>query len=101
MKKKRTLGRCPLCDYNYGDKKHQRTKHHVFPRYWYSSGITVFVCHECHTREFHRIYPMELNKYAWTKQQCLKYWVDFCKSKGKDAFLIYPQLRQFQYLLYK
>ncbi|HAS92273.1 MAG TPA: hypothetical protein DCS12_08590 [Clostridiales bacterium] len=98
--KKNNLGNCPLCGKCYKSKKHHRTKHHIFPRYWFGSGVTVFVCHECHTNEFHRFYPMKLDGYAWTKKQCLMYWVQFCKSKGKEAFKIYPQLRPYQYLLY-
>ena len=100
MKKKKELGNCPLCRCHYGGKMHRRTKHHIFPKFWFNECLTVLACHECHTREFHKIYPMNLSGNAWTKKQCLMYWVEFCKLKGVDAFKVYPQLRPYQYLLY-
>jgi hypothetical protein len=33
-----------------------------------------------------------LDPRRWTKKKCVKKWAIFCKSKGKDAYEIYPEL---------
>ena len=81
---------CPICNYKYEGKRF-RTKHHLFPRYWYHSGVVVYACAICHTYEFHKMFPMNLNK-VWTRSECIQNWVKFCKIKGRNAYIIYPKL---------
>lgn len=92
-------GYCPICARKYS-VENNRTKHHIFPRYWYGNkgkvqrlknGISVLACHQCHEVEFNRDYPMLLNN-PWTKQECLINWFKFCLSKGKNPLKIYPYL---------
>lgn len=92
-------GYCPLCDRKY-TIENNRTKHHLFPKYWYSRngtvgpvkiGITVYACHECHEVEFNHLYPMILNQ-PWSKSECIINWIKFCYSKGKEPLRVYPQL---------
>jgi hypothetical protein len=101
MKRKMIVGKCPLCKHYYMEAGHSQTSHHIFPKYWYGkAGVKCFVCHQCHCVEFNKLHPMDTeHNHVWTKKQCLKYWIDFCESKGKNAFRIYPQLRSYQYLL--
>lgn len=79
--KKRPDGNCPLCDEPYSNER-IFTKHHIFPKYWYGAGPRIQVCEICH-KEFNTLNPMGKN--PWTKLQCLKRWIRFCFSKGKDA----------------
>lgn len=84
---------CPVCDTDYGheDGKHKRTRHHIFPRHFFKrSWLVVYVCRACHS-EFHYMFR-NLDPRRWTKKKCVKKWVIFCKSKGKDAYEIYPEL---------
>ena len=90
MKKRRFVGRCPICNRAYG-RGNQHTRHHLFPKVWYRDGIKLDVCHLCHQVEFNNIYKM--NHY-WTRKECFNNWVNFCKSKGKNALEIYPELLQ-------
>lgn len=87
-KHKRVGEICPLCERPYNEKR-LGTRHHLYPKLWYGDSVRVEACSECHTYEFHRLYPM-IN--IWTKSTCLKNWVNFCRRKGKDAFKLYPQL---------
>lgn len=86
----KTKGSCPLCDLQY-HKKRRPTNHHVFPRVWYHGiGPLVEVCSDCH-QEFNHDYPM---RSQWSKEECLQNWSDFCKSKGKWMYQVYPHLKQ-------
>ena len=85
------LGNCPLCNETYS-KDNIRTKHHVFPRLWYNSQVTVFCCERCH-KEFHCIYPMNPNN-RWSTYKCIRYWRMFCESKYKNPFKVYPILER-------
>lgn len=92
---------CPLCDKQYdphvqGQFNNVRTKHHIFPKFWYHSGVVVYACSLCHTYEFHIIFSMDGK--VWTRSECLQNWVKFCKFKGKNAFEIYPQLTRLEAL---
>lgn len=90
-KKKKKIGEvCPICSAPYG-KGHTKTRHHIFPKWWYKNGITVLACSKCHQKEFHIKYRMRYGE-MWTPSECLMNWVKFCKQKGKDAFVIYPEL---------
>ena len=86
----KTFGECPLCGLSY-HKRNRKTEHHVLPRMFYSGeeNCKVEVCQTCHQREFNKEYPMIS---VWTKQKCVNNWIKFCKSKGKNAYEIYPQL---------
>jgi hypothetical protein len=96
-RKKKKVGEvCPICDCAY-DSKHRRTRHHIFPKWWYSNGLTVVACSKCHQKEFHVKYVMSW-KNPWTPSECLNYWVKFCKLKGKNAYVIYPELMDLQSL---
>ena len=90
--KNRTPGVCPICDSHYG-KLHRKTRHHIFPKWWYKGGITVDVCSQCHQKEFHKQYPMRFGE-VWSISECVQNWVKFCKSKGKNAYIIYPELKE-------
>lgn len=85
-------GKCPICGRTYTGKN-PGTRHHIFPRMWWRIGLKVPACHECHQEEFHKLYKM-IKK--WTKRGCVKKWIDFCASKGKDAYKIYPQLTNWE-----
>lgn len=94
-KKRRDFGECcPICSKPYG-KNRKRTRHHVFPRWWYRDGITVYACSQCHQKEFHKRFPMKY-KEVWNVSECVQNWVKFCKSKGKNAYEIYPELCDLQ-----
>jgi len=89
---------CPICERMYEPQikykfTNVRTRHHIFPKLWYHSGVVVYACSECHTYGFHKMFIMD-NHRIWTRSECLTYWVRFCKSKGKDAFEIYPHLKE-------
>jgi len=87
------MGKCPLCDNDYssGNTKRRKSRHHIYPKYFYkNTHLVVNVCQECHS-DFHHEFP-SLLPYLWTRAKCLKKWVKFCESKGKDAYEIYPQL---------
>lgn len=81
---------CPLCNKSY-NKKNRRTFHHVFPLVFYrgSKNVKVEVCETCHQREFNYLYPM---RDVWSKKTCVDNWIAFCRSKGKNALEIYPDL---------
>lgn len=84
------LSVCPLCGLEY-HKKRRATHHHIFPRAWYpNSTLLVEVCSDCH-QEFNREYVMDL-RIPWREGECIWNWVMFCRSKGKDALKIYPQI---------
>lgn len=90
---------CPICDRAYEkaeNYKHRnvRTKHHVFPQFWYKEKkhIFIYACSFCHTFGFHAMFPM--GKRVWRTSECIHKWVYFCRSKGKDAYKIYPILRE-------
>lgn len=87
---------CPICERAYG-KNRSKTRHHIFPRWWYRIGIVVIACSDCHQRQFHKKYPMVYGE-IWTRYECVQNWVDFCKSKGKNAYVIYPELCNFESL---
>jgi hypothetical protein len=93
-KKKNTEETCPICG-NYYGKYRQKTRHHIFVKWFYCDGLVVYACSECHQKEFHKYYPMYWDR-PWSRSQCLSYWVQFCKSKGKNAFAIYPELCKLQ-----
>lgn len=92
MKQGIHFGNCPICDKPY-DSKRYRTRHHIFPVWWYEDGIKVYACNQCHQVEFHHWYPMAYSK-PWTPNQCIRKWVEFCFIKGKDAYAIYPVLNE-------
>jgi len=94
-KKPVTKDSCPICDCEYKGKHHRRTSHHIFPRWWYKNSITVYACSKCHQLEFHKIYPMKY-KEVWSISECMQNWVQFCKSKGKNAYEIYPELKSIE-----
>jgi len=94
-KKKKHIGEvCPICDYAY-DKTHRRTRHHIFPRWWYNGNIVVIACSKCHQKEFHIKFPMKWGC-IWSPSECVQKWVKFCKSKGKNAYIIYPELTKIE-----
>lgn len=80
--------RCPLCNEKYSETR-ILTKHHIFPKFWYKAGVRVRVCEPCH-KDFNAKNPMGKN--PWPRESCLKRWIHFCKTKGKEAFEKYPQL---------
>ena len=88
------LGYCPLCELPYGaghNHPRRKSKHHIFCKRWYKGNNTfVYVCQVCHD-EFNNTFPT-YDKDKWNKKLCLYYWVIFCSTKGKDAFVIYPNL---------
>jgi len=91
--------RCPICDCEYEKNlltthSNIKTKHHIFPKYWYKGGVKVYACYKCHIAEFDVIYRMDTQMIPWTPSECLQNWIKFCKSKGKDAFKIYPELKE-------
>jgi len=90
MKKKESC-LCPLCDQKY-HKKNPRTRHHIFPRAFYESNITVDVCHNCHWG-FNVLFPMN---FKWSVLSCINKWKRYCVCYDKDMFVIYPILNQFK-----
>ena len=95
-KKKRVIRRCPLCQKEYG-KEYHKTRHHIFPRAWYKINMRVKVCWVCHEK-FNYQYDM-IKSGEWSKKLCLIHWVDFCACFDCNAFLIYPDLNKFKYLM--
>lgn len=103
----RNHGSCPLCDRDYNSKNHP-SRHHIFPKYWYGQNgivsyvyvksITVEVCSICHRNEFNVMFPMRL-EVPWTLSECVQNWVKFCKTKGKNAYDVYPELKDLKPLL--
>lgn len=86
---------CPICDSRFESDepyvfRNVRTKHHVFPKLWYQDGLRIYACSLCHTYGFHQMFPM--GNRIWTPSECVQNWVKFCKSKGKNAYVIYPEL---------
>jgi len=86
---------CPICGCIYEQDKmyvhrNVKTKHHIFPKKWYGDGPKLYACSNCHTYGFHQMFPM--GNRIWTEIQCIDYWFIFCKSKGKNAYKIYPEL---------
>lgn len=92
MKKKKFAPEtCPICDNLYG-KYRLKTRHHIFfPSRWFENSLVVYACSQCHQKEFHKLYRMDYYN-PWTRAECLANWIKFCKSKGKNAFVIYPEL---------
>jgi len=87
-------GRCPICGRKYNEHL-EETGHHVFPKYWYrGQGPKVPVCRECHN-DFNVMFPMGNGKHVWSLFQCLSKWYKFCKVKGKEMLIIYPQLESY------
>ena len=86
----KTFGSCPLCNKSYS-KRNRKTEHHILPLAFYRSqeNCKVEVCQTCHQREFNHLYPMTT---VWSKKQCINNWVLFCRSKGKNALELYPQI---------
>lgn len=93
MSKRCRTETCPVCD-NYYSKKNYWTRHHIFPKFWYNCNIFVEVCHTCHQVEFHKMFPMG-NK-PWSERTCISNWVRFCRTHKKNAFVIYPFLKNLQ-----
>lgn len=100
------VGICPICDREY-TLENNITKHHIFPKYWYGSKgtvtnlrwkVTVIACMECHVYDFHAMFKMRL-KAPWLVSDCVQNWVKFCKTKGKDAYVLYPKLLNLQPML--
>ena len=93
---------CPICHKQYQKQKMQkhanvRTRHHVFPQIWYGpNGITVYMCFDCHIYGFDKIFYMDLSGQPWLPSECVQNLVKFCKYHGKDAYAIYPQLRNME-----
>lgn len=86
------MKRCPICErpYEKGDGNPQRrSRHHLFPRRWYMTDTTVYVCQKCHD-EFHYRYPLLVK---WSKRQSILFWIEYCESLGKNAHELYPQLK--------
>lgn len=86
------MEKCPLCGCQYQKYPGPRhkTQHHIFLKRWYGTlTLTVSVCRICHN-EFHLWYSTERK---WTKTECVLFWKDFCKTKGKDPDKIYPILK--------
>lgn len=87
---------CPICcrSYEAGHSNPKRkSRHHIYPRYFYpDSTLTVCVCQRCHD-SFHRIF---FYKKRWSKKECVENWIKFCQMKGKNPFKIYPTLIKFK-----
>ncbi len=81
---------CPVCDGAF-TKENPITRHHVFPVKWYKGSPVVAICNKCHG-EFNKANPMKGK--VWTERECLKRFYNFCLSKGKIMFLIYPDLAE-------
>ena len=92
---------CPICGKKYeqavtGIHRNVRTKHHVFPKRDYGPhGVKIEMCWECHHLGFHQMFPMGKDT-IWHPYQCVQYLKDFCESKGKNAYEIYPVLKTLQ-----
>lgn len=97
----RKIDCCPLCDQPYGlSRNHPRrdSRHHVFPRSFYpDSTLVVHVCWTCHD-EFNRDYQNKA-KHRWSKIECIRIWIAFCFMKGKNAYDVYPELKDLKPLL--
>lgn len=85
---------CPVCDKHF-TKENPRTRHHIFPRFWYKSNVVVYACHICHQVEFHHMFTMRTK--VWSVQKCITTWVRFCRTHNKNAFVIYPFLKNLSY----
>ena len=87
--KRKQVEKCPVCDRKF-DKGNYKTRHHIFPKYWYESNVVVEVCHTCHQVEFNNMFP--IGHRVWSLEQCINNWVKFCKLHKKDALKIYPSI---------
>jgi hypothetical protein len=84
----RGYGRCPVCDTKCNDDN-DLTYHHVYyPRRDYELNTIVNICRCCHN-EFNRKYKFTESPSEW---ECLMNLLRFCKSKGKNALTIYPEI---------
>lgn len=88
---------CPICGALYEKEvkyqfKNVCTHHHILPRFWYKDSLRVHACFNCHILGFHKMFPM--GERRWPPVECVEKWVKFCKTKGKNAYEIYPQLRK-------
>ena len=96
MRKKKVIpAQCPICDYKWDGIYHKRTRHHIFPKWYYLGGLKVYACSRCHQYEFHVLFPMIKNE-PWSESVCVQNWVNFCELKGKNAYVIYPELTKLQ-----
>lgn len=85
------IGKCPLCGQQYFGNAVKKTHHHVLPKLWYhGKGPLVEVCSVCH-QEFNHSNPMDFDN-RWSKKDCIWRWIRFCKSKGKNALEVYPEI---------
>lgn len=90
------IGKCLICGQSHTVRKHRKTTHHLFPQIWYGEdGMQVKACFQCHIIDFNAMYPINVEK-PWTVSECVQNWINFCKTKGKNAFDIYPQLKLLQ-----
>lgn len=93
MKKVGVIGRCPVCDRQmFITGQWGITHHHLFfpkKNYAENDNIKLTICQECH----HEFNETVKNCGNLTKRDCLVLFVRFCKSKGKNAYAIYQQLK--------
>ena len=89
---KELVGQCPVCEEKY-TTDNRKSHHHIFPKMFYgeSLNVVVEVCQRCHCKEFNHLYKMN-PWHRWSKQTCVNNWINFCRSKGKNALEIYPEL---------
>jgi len=81
-------GKCPICD-NQCDCHNTLTHHHIYyPKRDYELNTLVNICDRCH-RDFNLQYKFINPPEAW---ECLMNFMRFCKSKDKNALIIYPEL---------
>ena len=84
--------KCPLCRQWYDGKNNLKTKHHLYPKVWYpDSNTIVFICWSCHA-EFNHLYPQG-GKRRWSKLECVKNFINFCSTKKRKVFKVYPILK--------
>lgn len=93
MKKKGVIGKCPVCETQmFLTGQYGKTHHHLFfPKkdYAENENVKLIICHECHNF----FNEMVKDCSNLTKRDCLVLFVRFCKSKGKNAYVIYQQLK--------
>lgn len=89
---KEITGQCPLCEEKYTESN-RKSHHHLFVKMWFGECLNVVleVCQRCHCKEFNSQYKM-VPWNPWSKKTCVDNWIAFCKSKGKNALEIYPDL---------
>lgn len=82
---------CPVCNVIMTKTgKNGRTEHHLFfPKKGQKNNVKLVICRECHNSFNETVKGMT----RITNKDCLVLFVSFCRSKGKDAYAIYQQLK--------